>query len=293
MTKKQIKQTSLQNIILKLQNYWADYGCAILQPIDMEVGAGTLHHATILRAVDNKPWNIAYVQPSRRPTDARYAKNPNRVGHFYQFQVILKPSPKGIQQLYLDSLEVIGLDTKKNDIRFIEDNWENPSVGASGLGWEVWCNGMEISQFTYMQQVGGVECGLIPGELTYGLERLAMSLQGLDSMFDLNWNGEEGDKKITYADVFLENEIQQSTYIFEALFRQFNEMEQMSKKLIAEGLYIPAYEQALKASHTLNLLDARGVISVTERANYLNRVRSLVQKCCMLVAEKDKKNSNS
>ncbi|MFC1659481.1 glycine--tRNA ligase subunit alpha [Pseudomonadota bacterium] len=283
-----MKETCFQNMILKLQKFWADYGCAMLQPIDLEVGAGTLHHFTILRAIEKKPWNAVYVQPCRRPADSRYAKNPNRVGFYYQMQVILKPSPKDIQDLYLESLRVIGINTKENDIRFVEDNWENPSVGASGLGWEVWYNGMEISQFTYMQQVGGIECEMIPGEITYGLERIAMHLQGVESFWELNWNGEEGDKKITYGDVFEQHEYQQSAYILEntnvdILFRNFKEQEDMSEKLIKQKLYIPAYEQALKASHILNLLDARGVISATERAVYINRVRGLVMKCCELV----------
>jgi glycyl-tRNA synthetase alpha chain len=288
-----IKETCFQNIILKLQKFWADYGCAVLQPIDTEVGAGTLHHFTILRAIEEKPWNAVYVQPSRRPADSRYGKNPNRVGYYYQMQVILKPSPNNIQDLYLESLREIGVDTKNNDIRFVEDNWENPSVGAAGLGWEVWYNGMEVSQFTYMQQVGGIECGMIPGEITYGLERLAMHLQGVESIFDLNWNGETGNKKITYGDVFFQHEYQQSAYVLEQtnvedLFNDFKKYEQMSGKLVEQGLYIPAYEQALKASHTLNLLDARGVISATERASYINRVRALVMKCC----EKVKGNNN-
>ncbi len=283
------KQHSFQNIILTLQKYWADYGCALLQPLDIEVGAGTLHPATILRALGKKPWNVAYLQPSRRPTDSRYGRNPNRVGHYYQFQVLLKPAPENIQDLFLQSLEAIGIDTKKNDIRFVEDDWENPTVGASGLGWEVWFNGMEISQFTYMQQVGGIKCELTAGEITYGLERIAMHIQNVDNIFEINWNGGEneadGDKKITYADVFLESEKQQSAYVLEysdpeILFRHFNDAEKTSQILSEKQLPIPAYEQALKASHLLNLLDARGVISATERASYISRVRNLVKAAC-------------
>ena len=281
-------KNSFQDIILKLQNYWAEYGCALLQPYDLEIGAGTLHPSTVLRALGNKPWNVAYPQPCRRPTDSRYGQNPNRVGYYYQFQVLLKPAPDNIQQLFLESLEAIGIDTKNNDIRFVEDDWENPTVGASGLGWEVWFNGMEIVQFTYMQQIGGIECDMIPGELTYGLERVAMHIQGVDNIFDLNWNGASGDKKITYRDVFLENEKQQSAYILEhsnpeILFRHFADAENTSKLLSEKKLPVPAYEQALKASHLLNLLDARGVISATERASYIARVRNLVKAACDLI----------
>ncbi len=283
-----MKDKSFQNIIATLQNYWSDYGCAILQPFDSEVGAGTLHPATILRAIGSKPWNVAYVQPSRRPTDARYGQNPNRLGHYYQYQVLLKPAPNDIQDLFLESLRRIGIDTKLNDIRFVEDDWENPTVGAAGLGWEVWYNGMEIVQFTYMQQVGGIECELIPGELTYGLERIAMHIQGVDSIFDIDWNGKSGDKKITYRDVFLENEQQSSAFMMEYsnidnLFRNFDEIEQQSELLSEKKLPIPAYEQALKASHILNLLDARGVISPTQRASYILRVRNLVKTSCQLM----------
>ena len=279
------KKTSFQNIILNLQNYWADYGCALLQPLDLEVGAGTLHPATVLKALGNKPWNVAYVQPCRRPTDARYGQNPNRVGYYYQFQTLLKPAPDNIQELFLKSLTAIGIDIKNNDIRFVEDDWENPTVGSSGLGWEVWFNGMEIAQFTYMQQIGGIECDLIPGELTYGLERIAMHIQNVDNIFDLNWNGKAGDKKITYGEVFLESEKQHSAYIIEhsdpqTLFKHFHDAETQSKLLSQQNLPIPAYEQALKASHLLNLLDARGVISATERASYILRVRNLVKACC-------------
>ncbi len=280
--------TSFQKIIFDLQNFWSSQGCAILQPIDIEVGAGTLHPATILRALGPKPWKVAYVQPSRRPTDARYAQNPNRLSHYYQFQVLLKPAPKNIKDLYLQSLDLIGLDTKSNDIRFVEDDWENPSVGASGLGWEVWFNGMEISQFTYMQQVGGIECDLISGEITYGLERIAMHVQGVDSIFDINWNGLSGAEKISYGDVFKQSEIENSAFILEHsnienLFKNFLEAKQQSQILAEKNLPIPAYEQALKASHILNLLDARSAISVSERASYINQIRSLVKAACELV----------
>ena len=279
---------SFQQIIFDLQQFWASNGCAVLQPIDIEVGAGTLHPSTVLRALGKKPWKVAYVQPSRRPTDARYAQNPNRLSHYYQFQVLLKPAPKNIKELYLQSLDLIGLDTKNNDIRFVEDDWENPSVGASGLGWEVWFNGMEVSQFTYMQQVGGIECEVIAGEITYGLERIAMHIQGVDSIFDINWNGLEESKKITYGDVFMQSEIENSTFILEhsnteTLFRNFSECKTQSELLSAKNLPIPAYEQALKASHILNLLDARGAISVNERASYIAQIRGLVKAACELV----------
>ena len=284
---------SFQDIILTLQNFWAAQGCAILQPIDIEVGAGTLHPSTVLKAIGKKPWKAAYVQPSRRPTDARYAQNPNRLSHYYQFQVLLKPAPENIKELYLQSLEAIGLDTAKNDIRFVEDDWENPSVGASGLGWEVWFNGMEVTQFTYMQQVGGIECELIAGELTYGLERLSMHIQGVDSILDINWNGKKGLEKISYGDVFRQNEIENSAFILEhsnidVLFRNFSEAKEQSKLLTDKKLPIPAYEMALKASHLLNLLDARGAISVNERASYIGQIRGLVKSACELVLEKEK-----
>jgi glycyl-tRNA synthetase alpha chain len=286
------KQHSFQNIILNLQKYWSEYGCTLLQPIDIEVGAGTLHPATILRALGGKPWNVAYPQASRRPADTRYGRNPNRVGHYYQFQVLLKPAPDNIQDLFLKSLESIGIDTKNNDIRFVEDDWENPTVGASGLGWEVWFNGMEISQFTYMQQVGGIKCELTAGEMTYGLERIAMHVQNVDNIFDINWNGLEGEKKITYGDVFLESEKQNSAYILEysdpeILFRHFGDAEKISQDLSAKNLPIPAYEQALKASHLLNLLDARGVISATTRASYIARVRNMVKEACEIFVKLD------
>ena len=278
---------SFQEIIFTLQQFWAAQGCAVLQPIDVEVGAGTLHPATVLRALGPKPWKVAYVQPSRRPTDARYAQNPNRLSHYYQFQVLLKPAPKNIKDLYLQSLDLIGLDTKNNDVRFVEDDWENPSVGASGLGWEVWFNGMEVSQFTYMQQVGGIECEIIAGEITYGLERIAMHIQGVDSIFDLNWNGKAGEEKISYGDVFKQSEIENSAFILEHsntenLFRNFSESKAQSQFLAEKNLPIPAYEQALKASHILNLLDARGAISVNERASYIGQIRSLVKAACEL-----------
>ena len=269
---------SFQNLILKLQSYWAEKGCAITQPFDMEVGAGTFHPATFLRSIGPEPWKAAYVQPSRRPGDGRYGENPNRLQHYYQFQVLLKPSPDDIQDLYLDSLTAIGIDLKMHDVRFVEDNWESPTLGAWGLGWEVWLNGMEVSQFTYFQQVGGLSCKPISGELTYGLERLAMYLQGVDSVYDLIWT--EG---LTYGDVFHQNEFEQSKYNFEiadteVLFRQFDEAEAMNLKLIEENLPFPAYEQTMKASHIFNLLDARKAISVTDRARFIRRVRSMSQK---------------
>lgn len=279
---------SFQDIIFNLQKYWADYGCAILQPLDLEVGAGTLHPATVLRALGKKPWQVAYPQPCRRPADARYGRNPNRVGHYYQFQVLLKPAPDNIQDLFLKSLDQIGIDTKNNDIRFVEDDWENPTVGAAGLGWEVWFNGMEIVQFTYMQQIGGIKCELTAGEITYGLERIAMHIQNVNNIFDINWNGKTGQDKITYGDVFLESEKQQSAYILEysdpeILLRQFDDAEKTSQLLSSKKLAIPAYEQALKASNLFNLLDARGVISATKRADYIARVRNLVKAACELI----------
>ena len=269
---------SFQNLIIKLQNYWAEKGCAIVQPFDMEVGAGTFHPATFLRSIGPEPWKAAYVQPSRRPGDGRYGENPNRLQHYYQFQVLLKPSPIDIQDLYLDSLRAIGIDLKMHDIRFVEDNWESPTLGAWGLGWEVWLNGMEVSQFTYFQQVGGLACKPISGELTYGLERLAMYLQGVDSVYDLIWT--EG---LTYGDVYHQNEVEQSKYNFEiadteVLFRQFDEAEAMNSKLIEQDLPFPAYEQTMKASHLFNLLDARHAISVTDRARFIRRVRTMSQK---------------
>jgi glycyl-tRNA synthetase alpha chain len=279
------KKLSFQDIILNLQNYWADIGCAILQPIDIEVGAGTLHPATILQSLIRQNWNIAYVQPCRRPTDSRYGNNPNRLGSYYQFQTILKPAPDNIKELFLESLTAIGIDIKNNDIRFVEDDWENPTVGASGLGWEVWYNGMEITQFTYMQQIGGIECSTIPVEITYGLERIAMHIQDIDNIFDINWNDREGKEKITYRDVFLETEKQNSAYILEhsnkdILLQDFIECEIEARNLIDNNLPIAAYEKALKSSHILNLLDARGVISEKERVSYISRVRAMVKESC-------------
>lgn len=272
---------SFQDLIIALQNYWAEQGCVILQPYDMEMGAGTFHTATFLRSIGPEPWNAAYVQPSRRPADGRYGENPNRMQHYYQYQVVMKPSPKQIQQLYLGSLEMLGLDLKVHDIRFVEDNWESPSLGAWGLGWEVWLNGMEVTQFTYFQQVGGLDCRPVTGEITYGLERIAMYLQGVESVFDLVWTvGPQG--VVTYGDVFHQNEVEQSAYNFEHadvdhLFALFDQCEKESNKMIEHGLPLPAYEQVLKASHTFNLLDARHAISVTERQRYILRVRGLAR----------------
>lgn len=273
------KITTFQDIILTLQNFWAAQGCVVMQPLDMEVGAGTFHPATFLRAIGPEPWSAAYVQPSRRPTDGRYGENPNRVQHYYQFQVVLKPSPLDIQQKYLDSLRAIGVDPLVDDIRFVEDNWESPTLGAWGLGWEVWQNGMEVSQFTYFQQVGGLACKPVTGELTYGLERLAMYVLGVDSIFALPWS-DSLHGVITYGDVFLQNEIEMSTYNFEHadiknLFSQFDYFEAQAQHLVALQLPLPAYEMVIKASHCFNLLDARHAISVTERQRYILRVRQL------------------
>src|ERR1700693_1375080 len=270
-------ERSLQGFTVALQRFWADQGCVILQPYDMEMGAGTFHPATTLRALGPETWKAAYVQPSRRPKDGRYGENPNRLQHYYQYQVVLKPSPDNIQDLYLGSLEELGIDLRSNDIRFVEDDWESPTLGAWGLGWEVWLNGMEITQFTYFQQVGGLDCRPVLGELTYGLERLAMYLQGKESVFDLTWV--DG---VTYGDVYHQNEVEQSRYNFEAsdaawLLSQFNDFESQAKRLIAQGLALPGYEMVLKCSHTFNLLDARGAISVTERAAYIGRVRNLAR----------------
>ena len=304
-------ERSFQGLILTLERYWADYGCAILQPYDMEVGAGTFHPATTLRSLGPKPWKAAYVQPSRRPTDGRYGENPNRLQHYYQFQVIIKPSPDDLQQLYLKSLEAIGLDMAQHDVRFVEDDWESPTLGAWGLGWECWCDGMEVSQFTYFQQVAGFECSPVSGELTYGLERLAMYIQGVDNVYDLNFNGREGDQKVTYGDIFLQAEQEFSRHNFEfadtgMLFEQFRMAEAACRKYLADGqqeaesaprvspeasprtgsgttgkhlMALPAYDQCIKASHAFNLLDARGVISVTERQSYILRVRDLAKAC--------------
>lgn len=272
---------TFQELILTLQNYWAKHGCVVLQPLDMEVGAGTFHPATFLRSIGPETWNTAYVQPCRRPTDGRYGDNPNRLQHYYQFQVALKPSPDNIQQLYLDSLYEIGIDPKIHDIRFVEDNWESPTLGAWGLGWEVWLNGMEVTQFTYFQQVGGLECYPVTGEITYGLERIAMYLQGVDSIYDLVWTRSEHGT-VSYGDVFHQNEVEMSAYNFEHanvdfLFKHFDECETQSQNLIEAGLPLPAYEQVMKASHTFNLLDARHAISVTERQRFILRVRTLAR----------------
>jgi glycyl-tRNA synthetase alpha chain len=273
--------STFQGLIFALQNYWAEQGCVILQPYDMEMGAGTFHTATFLRSIGPEPWNAAYVQPSRRPTDGRYGENPNRLQHYYQFQVAMKPSPKNIQDLYLGSLEMMGIDPLTHDIRFVEDNWESPTLGAWGLGWEVWLNGMEGTQFTYFQQVGGLDCRPVTGEITYGIERIAMYLQHVESVFDLVWTiGPQGP--VTYGDVFHQNEVEQSAYNFEHadvdfLFQLFDQCEKDSTKLIETGLPLPAYEQVLKASHAFNLLDARHAISVTERQRYILRVRTLAR----------------
>ena len=290
-------QESFQDLILSLQQFWGEQGCVILQPYDMEVGAGTFHPATTLRALGPKPWNAAYVQPSRRPKDGRYGENPNRLQHYYQFQVIMKPSPADVQDLFLASLARIGIDPMKHDIRFVEDDWESPTLGAWGLGWEVWCDGMEVTQFTYFQQVGGFDCNPVSGEITYGLERLAMYVQGVDRVFDLNFNGRTDDRKLTYGDVFLQAEQEYSRFNFEyadtdILLQHFRDAEKECKALLEAGepkpsdndkrhkLALPAYDQCIKASHVFNLLDARGVISVTERQSYILRVRDLAKACC-------------
>jgi glycyl-tRNA synthetase alpha chain len=275
------KPLSFQKLILTLHDYWSERGCVILQPYDMEMGAGTFHPATTLRALGPKPWKAAYVQPSRRPTDGRYGENPNRLGHYYQYQVILKPSPANLQELYLGSLAKIGIDPLAHDIRFVEDDWESPTLGAWGLGWEVWCDGMEVTQFTYFQQVGGFDCKPVAGELTYGLERLAMYIQGVDNVYDLAFN----DEGVSYGDVFLENEKQFSAYNFEAantdtLFKQFTMAADEARALIEARLPLPAYDQAIKASHIFNTLQARGVISVAERQAYIGRVRELAKGAC-------------
>jgi glycyl-tRNA synthetase alpha chain len=272
---------TFQDLIAILQNYWAGKGCVIMQPLDMEVGAGTFHPATFLRSIGPEVWNSAYVQPSRRPTDGRYGENPNRLQHYYQFQVVMKPSPEDFQELYLGSLQAVGVDTLIHDVRFVEDNWESPTLGAWGLGWEVWLNGMEVSQFTYFQQVGGLECYPVTGEITYGLERIAMYLQGVDSIYDLIWaHGPDGD--VTYGDVFLQNEVEMSTFNFEYadvdfLFSAFDQYEKDCRRLIDNNLPLPGYEMVMKASHTFNLLDARKAISVTERQRYILRVRTLAR----------------
>jgi glycyl-tRNA synthetase alpha chain len=287
---------SFQGLILTLQGFWAKQGCVILQPYDMEVGAGTFHPATTLRSLGPRHWKAAYVQPSRRPKDGRYGENPNRLQHYYQFQVILKPSPDDLQQLYLDSLEAIGVDSRLHDIRFVEDDWESPTLGAWGLGWECWCDGMEVSQFTYFQQVAGFECAPVSGELTYGLERLATYVQGVDSVYDINFNGRDGAERISYGDVFRQAEQEYSRFNFEyadtaVLFQHFKDAENECRALLEKGapgetandvrhkLALPAYDQCIKASHAFNLLDARGVISVTERQSYILRVRELAKAC--------------
>ena len=288
-------QNSFQGLILTLHEYWADYGCVILQPYDMEVGAGTFHPATTLRALGPKPWNAAYVQPSRRPTDGRYGENPNRLQHYYQYQVLLKPSPPDLQELYLGSLKAIGIDAALHDIRFVEDDWESPTLGAWGLGWEVWCDGMEVSQFTYFQQVCGQECAPVSGELTYGLERLAMYVQGVDNVYDLNFNGGGANSKVTYGEVFQQTEREYSRWNFDVadtptLLKHFEDAEAECRRILdtpaidpkkdrAIVMAHPAYDQCIKASHVFNLLDARGVISVTERQNYIGRVRDLAKAC--------------
>ena len=271
--------TSFQGLIQTLQSYWSEQGCVILQPLDMEVGAGTFHPATFIRAIGPEPWRAAYVQPSRRPTDGRYGENPNRLQHYFQFQVLLKPSPDNFQELYLDSLRALGFDLLLHDVRFVEDDWESPTLGAWGLGWEVWLNGMEVTQFTYFQQVGGLECQPVSGEITYGIERLAMYLQGVDNLYDLVWSrGPNGN--VTYGDIYHQNEVEQSTYNFEladtdALFHWFDVCEAQCRLLVEKQLPLPAYEQVMKASHAFNLLDARHAISVTERQRFILRVRSL------------------
>ena len=279
-TKKKLKSLSFQEIIMNLQKFWGKFGCVILQPYDLEVGAGTFHPATTLRSLGPKPWKAAYVQPSRRPTDGRYGKNPNRLQHYYQYQVIIKPSPDNIKQTYLKSLSAIGIDVKNHDVRFVEDDWESPTLGAAGLGWEVWCDGMEITQFTYFQQMTGLECKPIPVEMTYGLERLCMFVQGKKNVFDLDWNNEG----VKYKDVFFQAEKEFSAYNFEfanteTLLKNFESTEIECKSLLDKKLSLPAYDQCLKASHIFNLLDARGVIGVAERTGYINRIRELAKGC--------------
>ncbi|GHB14353.1 glycine--tRNA ligase alpha subunit [Salinicola rhizosphaerae] len=282
MTEPTADAKTFQGLILALQQYWAEQGCIVMQPLDMEVGAGTFHPATFLRSIGPESWNAAYVQPSRRPTDGRYGENPNRLQHYYQFQVVMKPSPKNLQELYLGSLKRLGIDPLVHDIRFVEDNWESPTLGAWGLGWEVWLNGMEVTQFTYFQQAGGLECFPVTGELTYGLERIAMYLQDVESVYDLVWTIAPDGSKVSYGDVYLQNEREQSAYNFEHadvdyLFGAFDHCETECNKLLEANLPLPAYEQVLKASHTFNLLDARHAISVTERQRYILRVRTLAR----------------
>lgn len=283
------QKKDFQSLILCLHHFWADQGCVILQPYDMEVGAGTFHPATTLRALGPEHWKAAYVQPSRRPVDGRYGDNPNRLQHYYQYQAILKPSPENVQELYLDSLKALGINPNHHDIRFVEDDWESPTLGAWGLGWEVWCDGMEVSQFTYFQQVGGFECSPVCAELTYGLERLAMYIQGVENVYDLDFNGDG----VTYGDVFHQNEVEYSHYNFEyadteMLLRHFTDAERECQALLSKKVPLPAYDQCIKASHVFNLLDARGVISVTERAAYIGRVRALAKGCCEAYVESRK-----
>ncbi len=277
-----------QEVIMALNRFWSDKGCVLVQPYDMEVGAGTFHPSTLLRALGPEPWNVAYVQPSRRPTDGRYGDNPNRLQHYYQYQVILKPSPYDVQEQYLESLQSLGIDPLDHDIRFVEDDWESPTLGAAGLGWEVWLDGMEITQFTYFQLVGSIETRPVSAEITYGLERIAMYIQGVDNVYDLRWNDD-----VTYGDVYHQNEVEQSTYNFEKadvgmLLESFNRYEGESRRIIGEGLVIPAYEYCLKCSHTFNLLDARGAISVTERTGYIARIRNLARACAEAYEEQRK-----
>jgi glycyl-tRNA synthetase alpha chain len=279
------KYPSFQEIILELQRFWAEQGCVILQPYDMEMGAGTFHPATTLKSLGKKPWKAAYVQPSRRPTDGRYGENPIRLQHYYQFQVLLKPSPDNVQDLCLESLKRLGVDPKRNDVRFVEDNWEGPTLGAWGLGWEVWLYGMEVVQFTYFQQMGGIDCDPVAVELTYGLERLAMVIQGKNHIMDIDWNGQEGQEAVTYRDVYLQNEQHGSAYNFSGLdtdylLKAFENAETQCDNLLGKNLVLPAYDQCIKASHTFNVLNARGVMSVLERAAYIGRVRTLAKKCC-------------
>jgi len=281
---------TFQEIMLSLQRYWAEKGCVILQPYDTEMGAGTFHTATALRALGPDPWRVAYVQPCRRPADGRYGENPNRLQHYYQFQVLLKPSPDNVQELYLDSLRAIGIEPYEHDVRFVEDDWESPTLGAWGLGWEVWLNGMEVTQFTYFQQVGGLECRPVPAEITYGIERLAMYIQGVDSVYDLVWSQADDGSTFTYGDVFLENEREFSAYNFESanvemLLRHFEDYERECSVLLDRDLPLPAYECVLKCSHLFNLLDARGAISATERMAYILRVRTIAKACCVGYAE--------
>ncbi|MEE2704798.1 MAG: glycine--tRNA ligase subunit alpha [Pseudomonadota bacterium] len=283
-----------QDLILKLQHFWSKQGCVILQPYDIEMGAGTFHPATTLRALGKQPWKVAYVQPCRRPTDGRYGENPNRLQHYYQFQVLLKPSPSNSQDLYLESLFEIGIDKKLNDIRFVEDDWESPTLGAWGLGWEVWCNGMEVTQFTYFQQIGGIDCSPVSVELTYGLERLAMYVQGVENVYDLKYN-KDG---VRYGDIFLRSEKENSAFNFEyanteLLLNHFTSYEQECLDLLSKKVTLPAYEHCIKASHIFNLLDARGIISVTERAAYISRIRNLSKSCCLQWVEDENLNDKS